>query len=128
MTQIELKPGSGEDSASNSKVFDISQDILTKLPVDYDMDVVSKKFPVVYMNSMNTVLRQELVRFNKLINVVRESLQNLQRAIKGQIVMSPGLEDVFKAVLKGKVPSAWATKSYPSEKRLGSYVTDLIER
>ena len=41
-----------------------------------------ENFPVVYTESMNTVLRQELIRFNRLTSVVRSSLQNIQKAIK----------------------------------------------
>lgn len=41
-----------------------------------------KKFPVVYNESMNTVLQQELKRFNGLITVVRKSLQDIIKAIK----------------------------------------------
>jgi len=43
---------------------------------------VISKYPVKYMESMNTVLRQELIRYNRLIEVIRTSLQNLSRAIK----------------------------------------------
>jgi len=77
---------------------------------------------VEYMNSMNTVLCQELIRFNELTVVVRETLQ----AIKGQSYMD--LEDVFNSLLLGAVPKAWAAKSYPSLKPLGSYITDLLKR
>lgn len=55
------------------------------------------------MESMNTVLIQELIRFNRLTFVIRLSLQDLQKAIKGLLVMSAELEDMFASMLVGKV-------------------------
>jgi len=43
---------------------------------------VIRKYPVIYTESMNTVLRQELIRYNRLISVVHSSLRNLARAIQ----------------------------------------------
>lgn len=44
---------------------ELTQDILCKLPKDFNLEVVMKLYPVVYEESMNTVLRQELIRFNR---------------------------------------------------------------
>ncbi|CAG2215890.1 DNAH [Mytilus edulis] len=126
---LTLPRQSGGGGKSTSDVIkDLAIDILSKLPPLFDMDMVIKKYPVVYNESMNTVLRQELIRFNRLTHVVRVSLVNLQKAIKGQVVMSSDLEEVFDSMLNGKVPAVWASKSYPSLKPLGSYINDLLAR
>uniref|UniRef100_A0A8D2QAY1 Dynein axonemal heavy chain 3 n=1 Tax=Zonotrichia albicollis TaxID=44394 RepID=A0A8D2QAY1_ZONAL len=118
----------GAGKSPQEVVEELAQDILSKLPSSFDMEEVMKAYPVLYEESMNTVLRQELIRFNRLTEVVRSSLINIGKAIKGQVLMSSELEDVFNSMLIGKVPSMWAAKSYPSLKPLGSYVSDLLCR
>lgn len=55
------------------------------------------------MPSLTTVLIQEIDRYNILLKLIHNSMENLKKAIKGLIVMSDALEEVFKAFLNNKV-------------------------
>lgn len=64
------------DSSSAAKspeelIGDISADILARLPADFDIEAVQRRYPQDYDESMNTVLAQELTRFNALLSAVR---------------------------------------------------------
>lgn len=83
------------------------EEILKQLPEQFDLIEVTKKHPVKYNESMNTVLQQELMRFNKLLNLIRSSLINLEKAIEGFLVMSKELQQVFDNLFDNSVPTLW---------------------
>lgn len=56
-------------------------------------------------NTLGVFLGQELVRFNKLISVMDKSLKELQKAIKGLVVMSSELEKTHECFLFQQVNS-----------------------
>ncbi|XP_069464806.1 dynein axonemal heavy chain 14 [Ambystoma mexicanum] len=79
-------------------------------------------------SALITVLRQEIDRFNQLLSVVLQSLCSMQQAIRGEVLLTKGLEEVYSSLVNLKVPSFWQQHSYESCKSLGSWVEDLIQR
>ncbi|XP_030372078.1 dynein heavy chain 3, axonemal [Scaptodrosophila lebanonensis] len=131
LTQTDLMASVKASSAGGAKedpAIAICKELLSRLPEEFDIDEVSKKYPVIYTNSMNTVLRQELIRFNRLLSYIRKSLVNVRKAVVGQIAMIPELERTHASMVIGKLPADWLKKSYPSLKPLGSYVSDFLAR
>lgn len=105
-----------------------AKEMLAKLPANFDVELIQQKYPVLYEESMNTVLCQELIRYNKLLNVIRTSMTNVKKAIVGLVVMSEALELVFNSIYDGKIPGMWKKASYPSLKPLGGYFSDMLTR
>ena len=75
--------------------------------------------------SLGVFVKQEIDRFNILITVMKESLANLQKAIKGTLVMSMELEHMFNNFIDNRVPKMWEDVGYPSLKPLNSWFEDF---
>lgn len=74
------------------------------------------------------MLVQELVRYNRLLEVMKSSLANLKKALKGLVVMSEDLEKLSNSIYDNQVGKLWADKGFLSLKPLGSWIEDLLAR
>jgi len=119
---------SGGGSSPEDIVGEVAHTVLERMPDVFDLKQIGELYPTKYEESMNTVLIQEATRFNRLIAVVLASLKDMQKALKGLLLMSADLEAAFFSIFDGKTPAMWLGKSYPSLKPLGGYVNDLVER
>lgn len=79
-----------------------------------------------YEESLNTVIMQEAIRYNKLLKVISDSLKDLLKALKGLVVMSEALEKMSRSLFSNLVPVMWASKAYPSLKPLGMYIIQNV--
>ena len=106
----------------------MAQDILSLLRDPFKLKEVEKRYPFTYEDSMNSVLLQEMARFNTLLAVITGSIHTLIRTLEGKLVMNPDIERMLNAFKSNAVPESWRARSYPSKKPLMSYVRDLKDR
>ncbi|XP_076846923.1 dynein axonemal heavy chain 1 isoform X2 [Brachyhypopomus gauderio] len=126
--QLQPRAASSRGKAQEEIVEEIVTGIAEKIPNPINIQEVTAKYPVMYEESMNTVLIQEVIRYNKLLAVISQSLSDLLKALKGVVVMSSELELMANSLFINAVPDMWKAKAYPSLKPLASWVLDLLQR
>jgi dynein heavy chain len=84
-TILSVQPRTGSTSGKTREeaIEELAAYVQSKTPEMFDFQAVFTKYPTDYNESMNTVLVQEVVRFNKLLEVMMISLLNVKKALKG---------------------------------------------
>lgn len=49
-----------------------------------------------------------IIRYNRLLNMIHTSLQELLKAMKGLVVLSQALEEMSKSLFNNAVPVMWS--------------------
>jgi dynein heavy chain, axonemal len=134
-TILGLQPrtsGGGGEKSSDETVLDMAKEIAAQVPAVLDTDEAGPTTFVIQENgllgSLAIVLAQEMVKFNRLLTTMTSTLADLQKAIKGFIVMTLDLDRMYTSFLTNKVPGLWLKVSFASLKSLASWVKDLIYR
>lgn len=131
----QLKASSGSSSGLSND--DIALEIIMKIKkfLDKIINVDNIEPSLIEVDAkgrpapLTTVLLQEVERFNKLLRIVHGSLNDLEKAIKGLVVMSESLEAVFEAFLNNRVPTVWSAKGgFLSTKTLANWIKDFAIR
>jgi len=78
-------------------------------------------------NPLNVVLVQEIGRYNDLLKILNIQLDQLEKGIKGLVVISPHLEAILNSLIANKIPVAWSF-AYFSLKPLANWFEDLKRR
>ena len=132
---LDLQPrssGGGSGKSSDEIVLELADNFLEQTPEILDEEEAGETTFVIQENgllpSLAIVLQQEIIKFNRLIRRMNSTLQDLKKAIKGFIVMSGPLDEMFGAFLANRLPNLWKTVSFASLKTLGSWVKDMNGR
>ncbi|KPI84818.1 putative dynein heavy chain [Leptomonas seymouri] len=77
---------------------------------------------------LQTLLSHETDLYNRLLAVMRGTLEELLRALKGEVVVTSRLESLMQRLAFNQVPELWLQVGYLSLKPLGSFMEDLRRR
>lgn len=84
MQSTSLSAGDG-GSGEGDTVGRTCEEILGRMPPPFHVDAALAKYPTRREQSLNTVLVQEMSRYNTLNNTITTTLHAVLRAIEGQL-------------------------------------------
>ena len=129
---VQPKAGGGSGGNSDSTVWAIAEDFISRCPALIDKGKAhAEVFRITAqgaMISLGTVLSQEIDQFNRLLKTLTSSIKELKRAIKGEVVLSAQLEQMYNCFLFGTVPPNWGKVAYLCLKPLQPWYTDMCAR
>ncbi|XP_057714813.1 dynein axonemal heavy chain 2 isoform X3 [Corythoichthys intestinalis] len=123
--QVTSASSAGSGPSREDKVLDLLADVRQTIPNVIDYDGTSSLF--LDPSPLDVVLLQEIQRYNALLTMIKSSLVELEKGIKGLVVMSSSLEETFNCMYDARVPPLWE-KGYPSLKPLAAWTRDLCQR
>ncbi|XP_048056692.1 dynein axonemal heavy chain 11 isoform X1 [Megalobrama amblycephala] len=118
--------GEGASQTTEEKVKTILDDILEKLPEEYNMSDITSK--TAERSPYILVCFQECERMNMLLNEIRRSLKELDLGLKGELAISSEMEQIQTALFFDNVPDTWTRLAYPSIYSLGQWYNDVLLR
>ncbi|KAL4464296.1 hypothetical protein ABPG72_011341 [Tetrahymena utriculariae] len=125
---VQPRTSSSKGQSREEKIEEIANFVQSRTPQEFNFEAIFQQYPTDYNESMNTVLVQEIVRYNRLLSIMKTSLINVKKALKGLVVMSEDLEKLANSLYDNQVPKLWAEKGFLSLKPLSSWTQDLNER
>jgi len=129
---LNMAPKEGSSGGGGVSAEDVMEEMAATIedqtPALFDMEIIENKYPTDYHESSNTVLKQEVFKYNRLIKVMKSQLPLFRKALKGFVVMSEELENLGNGLFTNAVPGGWASKGYLSLMPLSSWVKDLLLR
>ncbi|XP_075968107.1 dynein axonemal heavy chain 2 [Anarhichas minor] len=124
--QVTSPTAAGDRPSREDKVLELLADVRKKIPplIDYEG---TRSILQYNLSPINVVLLQEIQRYNSLLDTIISSQAELEKGIRGLVVMSSSLEETFRYIHDARVPPLWE-KAYPSLKPLAAWIRDLSLR
>jgi len=132
---LELQPRGDDDDdggaagAEEDPIGALLSAILERVkPIYFDTDDIATRIGAEERGPYQNVFLQECDRMNVLRDEIKNSLEELELGMKGELQMSERMETLSKSLFLGRVPSSWANKAFPSLRKLGLWMDNLMDR
>lgn len=130
-TVFEMQPrdagsGNGATVTREDKVKQILDEIMEKLPEEFNMTEIMNK--VEERTPYVIVAFQECERMNYLTGELKRGLKELDLGLKGELTITSDMEELENALFLDQVPAVWTERAYPSLLGLTSWFADLLMR
>ncbi len=135
---VNLQPRTATSSTGISRedfITKIAADIKSRVPDPIDEVYVRRKFDELAagrgeptIGPTTIVLLQEIERWNRLVLKMQKSLDDLRRALAGEMGMSNELDELANALYNGELPASWRKLAPATMKALGSWMTHFLKR
>jgi len=134
-TIINIQPKDGGGAAGLSReqiVLEKALELLPKMPPDFDKAKLRSDLAKLNSGSstpkpLNIHLKQEIDRMQVIIGITRTTLNDLDLAIAGTIIMTADLMEALDSIFDARVPPRWIAKSWKSP-TLGLWFGQLVQR
>ena len=126
---IEVQPTlvAASDNVSEEQfALNLIESLISQVPQQFNHQNFLKKFNI--KDTLSTVLHHEIILYNKLISVIKASLEEMERGLKGLILIDEKLDLLSRRLMSNRVPEMWLEHSFPSILNLRNYMDDLNKR
>ena len=139
LTMLQPRTAGGDGGRSRESYIDtLAKDIRGKVPLQsmdigqHDLIIVRERLKErnsgMAPTPQNVVLLQELERWNALVIRMAATLEDLVRALVGEIGMSDILDSLGDALFDGRFPPLYSKLAPDTQKKLGSWMQHFLMR
>jgi len=102
---------SGSNESEDLEIERITNTLIGDLPELYDLEEVMSLKPISRENSLNTVLIQDTLRYNRLISIIKKTLTKIRNVVHGYEIMDNEVEQLINELLNNQVPRIWLSNN-----------------
>lgn len=128
LTKLAIVQPHIEIETSRLNLLSKCENIAGKLPEPFNEKTVSANYPISAQNSLNIVLNNEVLQYNRIRNCISNSLQELIRLLKCEISENSELESIQSSLKCQVVPEIWIRNGYNTKKTVTSFIADFLDR